>query len=399
MTTRIPSAVAKAGEQADLLIAALSAGNTEPQQEAATSDAPVIEGELLSQEQSTEELSPDSGIDGQSITDEESAVNVITEQPTQDAAPQDGSVEYWKGQAESWEHKYSSLAGKYNTEIEQQKHHFFALKPEFDQLQVKNNELEETVQQLKSQLAEKPTEQPAKPESVFESPEMKERLGQIAEVYGDDLANGLRMLIETGVNSASASASTQINDLSEKVNTVESEVKTVKHDATVTTKEQESQAAHQARIDKLAQELSAIGVDFQKVDNDPSFHQWISKFDSETGMQRRNLMLSMLAGDEIKSVAGMYVQYIEQSGNAIQESIEPQKPAPQQQAPAQQVNLQEQVQVETKAPVVNEIPKPQPKWTSEAITKFYQDLATGHKYSPAEAERIEQEIFAQGMER
>ncbi len=401
MNKNIPNSVVKGGEQADQLIAALSAGNTDLLEGTATGEEQSSAGQVETQEPSTQGVTLDSGIDSQSTTDNEQQVSIDGSKTVRGSAPQEETVEYWKEQAGNWEHKYQSLAGKYNKEIEQQKLHYFSAKPELDQLKVKNEELESTVQTLESQIAQMQKEKPSQPEGIFESAEMKERLAQIAETYGDDLANGMRMLIETGVNSASALTSTQIDDLSQKVNTVESKVEDVKHEASAAAQEQDKQAVWDSKIEKLSTVLEGIGINFKQVDEDERFHAWASKFDSETGTKRLSLMMALLDSEEYESVAGMYAQFVEQNSEAFKESNLSQSEATQEpkQEPTHAPNFQEQVQVQSTAPVREGIPKESPKWTSEAISKFYRDVATGNKYSREEAERIEQEIFAQSSGR
>ncbi len=384
----IPKSVSKQGELADQIIAALQQAQVEtppsdenqPQESAANKpnenpqDKPITDN---SQQQNNvaqgKETPPDIPTDTPLAPD---ANNPTPSDPATD------TPEYWKNVASNWEHKYAALAGKFNKEIEQQKHLFYSAKPELDQLRADKEQLEQTVQKLTLQLADK--SQGNSKSSTLDSPEIMELLTGLKEEYGDELVSGFMKII----SAVDANAASQL----ETINTT---VEDVRQKASATTQQHEQQI-YQHKIGQLTDLLAKSSIDFKRVDDDPLFHEWLSKFDPQTGQQRQQILMSLFHANELNSVAGMYAEYIKDSGavysNNANPPVEPLQSQSQQ--PVAKVDLNEQVQIQTNAPVNTELPADKKIWTGQQIADFYTNVSKG-KYSKEEATKLEREIFEQ----
>ncbi|MFM2625729.1 hypothetical protein [Vibrio owensii] len=173
--------------------------------------------------------------------------------------------------------------------------------------------------------------------------------------------------------------------LANKVEAVSSNVEKVERSASATS-EQQAQQLYTQKVSVLTELLKSNGIDFKQVDDDPLFHEWLSKYESDTGKQRQTILMELFHSGDLETVAGMYIGYIQASGTPQLNTPPPNTSS---------VNFDEQVQIETNAPrsQPNLDDKPN-KWDSESIAQFYQDVAN-KRYTPEEAERLEREIFAQ----
>lgn len=381
----IPKSVSKQGELADQIIAALQQAQVEPpsdehkpQERAANKpaenpqDKPNTDN---SQQQNNDvqgkETHPDIP------TDPSLAPNANNPAPNGSATD---TLEYWKNVAANWEHKYAALAGKFNKEIEQQKHLFYSAKPELDQLRVDNKQLEQTVQELTLQLADK--SQGTMNSSSLDSPEITDLLTGLKEEYGDELVSGFMKII-SAVDANAAS----------KLETMNTTVEDVRQKASATTQQHEQQV-YQHKISQLTDLLAKSNIDFKRVDDDPLFHEWLSKFDAQTGQQRQQILMSLFHANELNSVAGMYAEYIKDSGAVYSNNAHPPVDPLQSQQRVAKVDLNEQVQIQTNAPVNTELPADKKIWTGQQIADFYTNVSKG-KYSKEEATKLEREIFEQ----
>ncbi|WP_431786951.1 hypothetical protein [Vibrio harveyi] len=385
--TNLPRAVVEQNERAEALIASINESNVitenEPPNDGLPLDAPTkLDPESTdtnSQATSESNLEALNEVD-QLIAD---AQSVNTDTPIQQPAstPIEGSVEHWQKIAESWEHKYQVLAGKYNKEIVSVREDA-ALRPEFDQLKQEKAALEQQIQALQLQLANQPKEQPTNT-SALESQEVKELLTHLSNEYGDDLVNGFAQLIKASEQHTSQN----FGNIAEQVQAVSSSVEDVKRDASATS-QQQAQQLYTQKVGLLTEMLSKTGIDFKKVDDDPLFHEWLAKYDAESGKQRQRILMELFHSGELESVAGIYVSYIKESGTGSNVQT--------QQKPQQQniVDFNEQVQVQSTAPKAEPEPLDPNIWTNADIKTFYEDVTKG-RYSAEEIEKFERQIFAQ----
>lgn len=383
----IPRSVSKQGELAERIISTLNAAKQVAAAPATPDVSPVPD---VQPDEKRAPVTPPTEKPSQA-TDTPTAPPVPPTEPT--LAPKDSgqptpeldnteTVEHWKAAAQTLEHKYAALAGKYNAEIERQKHLFYSAKPELEQLRADKQQLEATIQALKQPQGTEPKDaKTSPPATALQSPEIQTLLAQLRDEYGEELVNGFMTIISAVEASAATTAS--------KLEAVNTAVETVRQSASVATKQQEQQM-YQQRIAQLTEQLSQSGIVFQQVDNDPLFHEWLSRYDATTGQQRQAILMGLFQANELSRVAGMYAQYIQDS-NAVYHNAPPQPQAGA--TTPNSLNLNEQVQIDSKAPIAPHLPTEQNLWTNQSIATFYQNVAKG-KYSKEEAARLEKEIFA-----
>ena len=368
----IPKVIADQGSRADALIASL---NEQGADRPPTADSSFEQTTDPTPSNGSQE--PVQNVD--QLTTDAQPQEPVTPEPSTNPTPTEGSAEHWQGVAQSWEHKYQVLAGKYNKEIAAVRDNA-ALQPEFDHLKQEKAALEQQVQALTLQLANQPKEQPEH-SSALESDEVKEILDHLSSEYGDDLVNGFAQLIKASEQNTSE----HVGNLANKVEAVSSNVEKVERSASATS-QQQAQQLYTQKVGVLTELLKSNGIDFKQVDDDPLFHDWLSKYEQDTGKQRQTILMELFHSGDLETVAGMYIAYIQASGT-------PQLNAPTPNTPA--VDFDEQVQIETNAPRNKPNLDGEPnKWDGESIAQFYQDVAN-KRYTPEEAQRLEREIFAQ----
>lgn len=234
----------------------------------------------------------------------------------------------WEERALKAEQRYQVLQGKYNKEIQE-------VRQQSNEHEVST--LKNEIAQLRQQL----TDAAAKPAA----PMVGASLDELREDYGSELIDGLRAAIMAEVNS---------------------HVSNVQRDV-----QQDSFATKQAL---LSQRLAGHSIDFQSVNSDPLFHEWLSKFDPNTGVQRQQTLTDLFNRGQIDATAAMFTDFV--SGGTQQTNASP---------------FNQHVQQPTTAPAAP-IPQPAPAYSPAQIAQFYSDWARG-KYTAEEANRIEREII------
>ncbi|WP_027251983.1 hypothetical protein [Photobacterium halotolerans] len=261
-----------------------------------------------------------------------------TETPQPEPAPASDDVD-WRARAEKAEQRYSVLQGKYNSEIARLKEQ--GNSGEVDALKRQVSQLQETI----SELRDKPQHQPAAPVEGAD-------LDQLREDYGADLIDGLMAAVR---NSVMGEVSGQFKQVQEATKA-------------------DSFSTKQA---VLSQRLAAQSINFEQVNNDPLFHDWLAKYDPDTGVQRQAQLMESFKNGNLDATAAMFREF-------VQGSSSPQ--------PAQQQNPFEQHVQQTSHAPAKQTEAPQvPTFTEAEIAKFYDDWSRG-KITDAEAERMEAEI-------
>ncbi|EHV9720257.1 hypothetical protein K1B37_000976 [Vibrio parahaemolyticus] len=388
--TNIPRSVVEMGREADSLIEKLYSDNT---------DDPAIVGQQEANQGAeggdlAEGVDNSFGSESQSTTEHQEPVSDgIDHLLPENSAQDEGTLEYWKKLATTWESKYQTLAGKYNKEIAEQKHLFYTLQPENDQLKADKEKLEGEVRELTLQLESKAKE--LEQTNTNQGPDVQELLGNLGETYGEDLANAFSSLIQL----SSTASSNQLENIIKQVEEVKTTVEAVKTESTATTQqanqrqqeeEKNAQVEWNAKVQKFSEMLKGIGIDFSKVDGDPLFHEWLGETPEGATNIRNEDLLAMFRSDDLQGAAGMYIQYLTESGTMRVNSNSTPPAAGGQSLP----DLSQQVQVEGKAPITNELAPEAPKWSKEDINNFYLDCTKG-RYTREEIAAKEAEIFAQ----
>ncbi|MBY6093854.1 hypothetical protein [Ferrimonas balearica] len=249
----------------------------------------------------------------------------------------------WQQRAEAAEQRYRVLQGKYNAEVKK------GQEPNTDQGQIAH--LEAQIAQLRNELSAAQPQQPSPNEApTFSEAELK----KLAEDYGEDFVKDFGRMVDSRVE-------TMVQQRMAQVDT------------------QVSQLSHQQKLNLLTQRLQQFGIDFNQVNSDPLFLQWLDEVDPFTGAPRQRLLSAAFdeAGD-IERTTLFFRQFVE---SAPTQTPNANIPTPDQLA-----------QVKPKAPQ-QPVPAEQSVWSENAIAELYKQAALG-KVSEAELQQREREIFA-----
>lgn len=282
-------------------------------------DAPVIEEQQEeAPEQVTEERLPEDYSQFVSPQEEEAV-----QPPQEEHRPQS-----------DWEHKYKVLKGKYDKEVPRLTKEIKQLKFEKEQLMQRLSLLEQILAHMKEQPASKPIE------------EEDEELAKIKEDY-PEVYKAMTKLIEKKIRSE-----------------VKPEIESVKSSST--------QASFYSR-------LSALVPDWQTLNTDPEFIEWLSERSSEfPSKTRHQLMLMAYNEGDVEGVAHFFNSYKREK----EMGSEPK----QQQASAERVvNPPHKRSSQSGKEPVKKI------FTESEVRKFYTDAALG-KIPPEKKAKLEEEI-------
>ena len=241
-----------------------------------------------------------------------------------------------------WEHKYSILQGKYNSEVPALHSEVRALK---EQLANAGNSgeverLRSEINQLRQQLA---TQSPA--------PTIPD-VDKFREEYGSEMVDGVAAMVQG------------------MIAPVQKQVETVNKTVTSTS----VKASH----DRMRSILKASNIDYDRVNNDPVFvDEYLQEVDPYSGLKRFDLVNDAFHSGEFERAALFFKSYVD-------------SPAPN---PGAKPDLGQHVQIPSSAPVGNEKVPTENVWTSESIKRFYHDKQNG-KISPEEVKALETELFA-----
>lgn len=246
----------------------------------------------------------------------------------------------WQARALKAEQKYSVLQGKYNAEIAELKNNDQS--GEIQQLHQTIRDLQTTITELKQQPEPAPADDP-----------VASQLEQLREDYGSELVDGLL-----------AAAKQQVmGEVSGQVQQVQQNV------------QQDSFSTKKA---VLAQKLAGQRINFEQVNNDPLFHQWLSKYDPETGIQRQAALSQTFEAGQLDATAKLFIEYVQGDSQTTPQPT--------------QTPFEQHVQKTTSAPAQEAAPTPVPSFTNQQIAQFYDDWARG-KISEEQARRTEEQIM------
>lgn len=246
----------------------------------------------------------------------------------------------------NWQSRYQTLQGKYNAEVPKLK---ADIKRLTEQLANSNGnpgrerELEQQVRELTNRLN-------AKPAAPVNSP----GLDKLREDYGGDLVDGLLSYMQAS-----------LAPLQQKLTHVEQTV---------------GESRKVSAQDRLVAALRTTGHDFDQIDSDPLFMDWLREVDGYSGETRHTLMLRAYNKGEIDRAAKFYRDY---AGGSTQKMAGAEPGAD----PLAQHVKPKQTSVDPTKPQSGSA------WNPETIAQFYEQLRRG-KFAPDEAKRLEAEIFA-----
>ncbi len=279
------------------------------------------------------------------VLHEEAPEPKTIETPQNDQFTQETSID-WEARAKAAEQRYKVLQGKYNKEVVEVRSS--EGQPQADNLEVmKLKQQIESLQQTITQMQAKP--EPEQPQHY----QFSERAEQVREDYGEELFD---TILDEADRRAQERAQQQMQQMQQSLSTVQ----------------QDSFATKKAL---LAQRLAGQSINFEQVNNDPVFHDWLKLYDPQTGVQRQTRLSQSFESGDLNTVSSMFVEFVNGAQN-----------------PTQSVDFTEHVQQATHAPTPTSDPQSRPIYTPQMISDFYARKRRG-EYSEDEAQRIEREIF------
>lgn len=256
-----------------------------------------------------------------------------------------------------WKAKHDVLQGKYNAEVPRLHSQVRELKEQLTALGGGQDvqALKQEVQQLRQELTQKQQQQQAAPAN----PEV---LRKLRSDYGEELVDGLLSVMKQ-----------ELSPLQQRIDNV---------DRTT------AKTASETRMTKLSSMLREQGVDFDSLNNDDGFNNWLDLEDGYSGKPRRDLLNHAFNRGELVRVARFFTDYAQASDSNA--------PSPQPQVTPQEPQIN--VPVQPTAPSNNAAPDgvggdvPDLATATANWTRFW-DNKRNRKYTPEEAARLEEKLF------
>ena len=265
----------------------------------------------------------------QEVTEDSGSAQTVQAQTTN---PSESELEKYKA-------RYSSLQGKYNSEV--------------PDLRARNKELEARVQQLldeTSKLREMQIQREADAEGLTAADETQ---------YGNEMLN----MVKRGIKQETAQQRKDLEQLRLQL-------------------QQQKAEAERARAEDLRQRnlqfsdtMETLVPGWTTQNEDQGFIQWLQYVDPTWGIQRQQLLNQAAQSYDVQRVAAIFNLYRSETAQKQKES-----PLSQQVSP-------------THTASANPPSSGAAKWTSDKIAQFYEDARHG-MYTPEEEERIANEIDA-----
>lgn len=265
----------------------------------------------------------------QEVTEDSGSAQTVQTQTTN---PSESELEKYKA-------RYSSLQGKYDSEV--------------PVLTSRNKELEARVQQLldeNSKLREVQIQRDAEADGLTAADETQ---------YGQDMLN----MVKRGIKQETAQQRKELEQLRLQL-------------------QQQKAEAERARAEDQRQRDLQFAATMEKLvpgwttqNEDQNFIQWLQYADPTWGIQRQQLLNQAAQSYDVQRVAAIFNLYRSETAQKQKES-----PLSQQVSP-------------THTASANPPSSGAAKWTSDKIAQFYEDARHG-MYTPEEEERIANEIDA-----
>lgn len=109
-------------------------------------------------------------------------------------------------------------------------------------------------------------------------------LDQLRDDYGDELIDGIMKATAEQANQAAAAA---------------------------------NQGNFNTKKEMLSQRLSRRNINFEQTNNDPLFHEWLGKFDPNTGAQRQGALTQAFNNGDFDTAEKMFLDYKMSDGGAM----------------------------------------------------------------------------------
>jgi gas vesicle protein len=267
------------------------------------------------------------------VEPQEPAVPVQDQTPVAPVAPTPAPV------APNWEEKYRVLDGKYKAEV--------------PRMAAEIRDLKASMQMLQDQLAAQPATPAASPIPEGMTP------AEVVEQFGEDFAKAV------------GSIATQIAE--QRVTKVREEFKPQI--------ERVEKTAADSQRDAYMRELARLVPDWQQIDTEDNFTAYLDEADEFTGRSRRFFFNEADKHMDAPRVAKFFQAF---KGNSTPAPAAPVVPA----APSAIDAM-----VQPSAVRATQAPQGRRHWTQRDIAQFYADQRRG-RYTPADAKRIESDLFA-----
>ena len=192
---------------------------------------------------------------------------------------------------DDWQAKYKVLQGKYNAEVPRMREQLDELRNQVmsgkaandsdGRVQEQLTQLQSANEQLQQELADA-KRQPAKLDE------------HLIENYGEDFAQAVARQSDEQSKAVVSQLETQINELKSQLSNV--------------TQSSQKTSADMV-ISALEHKLRTENIDFDQVDSDPLFHEWLAQPDELSGQQRGTLMREAFQSGDVGRTAGFYRSY------------------------------------------------------------------------------------------
>lgn len=262
-------------------------------------------------------------------------------------APADSEVNF--------EGRYKALRGKYEAEVP-------ILHKQIKELQAQKGN-EGRVQELEAKV-QTLTQENNLLKSHSSNKDNSETTKQDVDAYfkeefGEEAARAIQNMIESRVAKAPQN-SNEVNELREKVDRME---------------HNNDQTQAQRNTDSLIAMLKAQNIDFNDVNNDPMFIDWLKNEEGSTNQPRNHFMNSHFANGDIQRTASYFVNYKAHERSLLNKS-----------GP-----LDEHVTVEGNNNV-SDTGTGEDIWTEQDVNNLYDDYQHG-RITEAEFNKFEQQLF------
>lgn len=303
--------------------------------------------------------------EGQSTPEQGNTDNQGEPQPPQaqrtPEEPQQQQQQQSTDSEQTWEHKYRVLQGKYNADIKKLNDDLRDAQQgtQAPSLQNRLQSLETENTQLKQQLEQQ--------QQVSAQPSGEIQLNQkLVDEYGEDFARAVAEQASAGNSGTSA----EIQRLSNLVNSLQSKL--------TQTEQATNETAGNMRMRELNAELSKHNIDFEQVNTDPMFHEWLSAYDDASGEQRNTLMNNAFNRGDINRTVYFFKAFKAQEGSRFANNP-----------------LANQVDVTSRAP--SDAAGDDNVWTKEQINALY-EAKRNNQISDKEFAEWERKLFAASAE-
>ena len=310
----------------------------------ALQDANEKANELIRQQSEGQKSTPDTG----TTEDPKSQA----QQPQENRTPEPPQQQQSDSE-QTWEHKYRVLQGKYNADTKK-------LNEQLQEAQKRSQDpsLQHRLQSLETENSQLKQQLEQQQQASQSSGELK--LNQtLVDEYGEDFARAI-------AEQSSAGSSDLINQLTQKISTLESKLNQ--------TEQATNETAGNMRMRELNAELSKHNIDFEQVNTDPMFHDWLSAIDDASGEQRNTLMNNAFQRGDINRTAYFFKAFKAQEGSNFNNNP-----------------LSSHVDVTSRAP--SDAAGDDNVWTKAQMDKLYADRRAG-KLTDAEFQKWEQQLFS-----